>query len=427
MARHNRAAFSRADVEDAKRGYPDFDLRDYAAVRGLEFLDHGTPAGFRAAVPGAEELQSNVLRGVLPGGEYGVIAHEGLEIGTLGDGFDWDGTFYGVRVIAKGDFGGILGFVPVVNWFVGSDATARVRLPCTVAAVRVPETAGTLTNLRFDRRRSSTPFSFRERIRLAEFVGEKGWDLYAGEKPEPEVVARLAAEPVAGLLRAHTGDGLFQAVVWWGTLVVRRNGFLRSAEELDELARAASLLARRLREVCLPLAEPQRFDTALPSPPPPYHRGFEAPPGFFVEEQWSGWGKATGDRYRLVSEDPLAYHRAFPSLPVPGIACIALRGTVPRLGVPGRLVVHREPESARPAVVISAPPGSEATPPGGRARREHGVRVEIADGLLAVWSIDSYWGAAMAGDLDAFCATVATVLEPGATTDEASDEPGPYT
>jgi hypothetical protein len=416
MAKLNRAAFSAADVEDAKRGYPDFDLRDYAAERGMEFLDHGTPAGYRAALPGEEERQCNVLRGMLPGGECGVIGNEGLEITTLCDGFDWSGSFYGVRVVAKGG-GGMLGLVPVVNWFFES-ATARVRLPCTVAAVRVPETVGTLTQLRFDRRRASPPFSFGKRTKLGELVGEKGWDLYAGEKPDPEVVARLAAEPVAGLLRAHTNDGLFQAVVWWGTLVVRRNGFLRSPEELDDLARAASLLARRLREVCLPLAEPRRFDTALPSPP--YRGGGDAPPGFVVEDQWSSWGKETGDRYRLESEDPLAYHRAFPSSPVPGIACIVLRGTIPRLGVPGRLVVHREREAARPAVVISAPPGSEATPPGGRVFREHGVRLEIADGLLAVWSINSYWGSAMAGDLDAFCAAVATVLDAHANTREAT-------
>ena len=73
MTKLNRAAFSRDDVEDAKRGQPAFDLRDYAAGRGLEFLDHGTPAGFRAAVPGREELQSNVLRGMLPGGEGYIV------------------------------------------------------------------------------------------------------------------------------------------------------------------------------------------------------------------------------------------------------------------------------------------------------------------------------------------------------------------
>jgi hypothetical protein len=249
MSKLNRAAFSRDDVEDAKRGHPDFDLRDHAAWRDFEILEHGTAAGFRAALPGEEELQSNVLRGVLPGGEYGVIAHEGLEIGYSGDDLDWGGTFYSVRVTAKGDCGPVPWWVPlawwgvIVDFFFGSTPTAKVRVPCTVVGVRVPETAGTLTHPRFDRRRSSPPVSFGRRTKIGELVGEKGSDLYAGAKPDPDVVERLAAEPVAGLLRAHTEDGLFQAVVWCGTLVVRRNGYLRSPEELDELRR---------RRVCWP-------------------------------------------------------------------------------------------------------------------------------------------------------------------------------
>jgi hypothetical protein len=67
MAEHNRAAFSRDDVEDAKRGQPDFDLRDHAASRRMEFLGHATPAGFRAALPCREELQSNASRGASGG------------------------------------------------------------------------------------------------------------------------------------------------------------------------------------------------------------------------------------------------------------------------------------------------------------------------------------------------------------------------
>jgi hypothetical protein len=410
MAKHNRTAFSKEDVPDSKRGYPDFDLRDYGARRGLEFLDHGTPAGFRAAVPSEEEHQWNVLRGTLPGGAYGVLANEALDVGFTTDTPDWTGTFYGTRVVAKGNLAGGLAFLPVVGWFLGSSATASVWVPCTVAAARVPETAGTLTELRIDRRRSAPPFTSRNRTKIGELVGEKGWELYASEKPTPEVAARLLAEPVAGLLREHTEDGLFQAVVWWGTLVVRRNGFLRSPEELDELVRAAGLLATRLREVCRPLAKPRPFDTRLPRPP--YRGGIDAPPGFFLEDQWARWAKETAGRYRLESEDPLAYHRAFPSVPVPGIAAVVLRGTVPRLGVPGRLVVHRERESARPGVVIPAPPGVEPTPPGGRVVPEHKLRVEVADGLLAAWSIQSYWGSAMAGDVDAFLASAAAAIAP---------------
>jgi hypothetical protein len=414
MATMNRAAFSRDDVEDAKRGHPDFDLRDYAAWRGLEFLDHRTPAGYRAAVPGKEELQSNVLRGVLPGGEYGVIAHEGLEIRYSGDSLDWNGTFYSLRVTAKGR-AGIPWWVPLPWWgellafFSGSTPTAMVRVPCTVAAVRVSETAASLTHLRFDRRRSSPPFSFGKRTKLGELVGHKGWDMYAGPKqPEPEMVERLVAEPVAELLRAHTDDGLFQAVVWCGTLVVRRNGYLRSPEELDELARAVSLLAGRLREVCLPLAEPQWFDASLPLPP--FRTGVPGPPGFLVDGTWCKWALETAERHALEIEDPFAYHRAFPSVPVPGIAHIVLRGTIPGLGLPGRLVLHRERGALRPAVLMAAPPGARPTPPGGVQFTEHAARLEITDDLLAIWSTNSWSGGSANFDIDAFCAHAAAVL-----------------
>jgi hypothetical protein len=42
---------------------------------------------------------------------------------------------YSIRVTAKGEFGGILGFVPVVSRFVGSAPTATLRVPCTLVAV----------------------------------------------------------------------------------------------------------------------------------------------------------------------------------------------------------------------------------------------------------------------------------------------------
>jgi hypothetical protein len=88
---------------------------------------------------------------------------------------------------------------------------------------------------------------------------------------------------------------------------------------------------------------------------------------------------------------PLAYHRAFPSVPVPGIACVVFRGRIPGLGVPGRLVVHPERDAVRPAVLMAA-------------------RLSIADGLLAVRSTTSWTGNAMVGHIDAFCAAAAAVI-----------------
>jgi hypothetical protein len=50
VAKHNYAALAAGDVRDARRGHPDFDLRGWAAQRGLEFFDHMTMAGFRSAM-----------------------------------------------------------------------------------------------------------------------------------------------------------------------------------------------------------------------------------------------------------------------------------------------------------------------------------------------------------------------------------------
>src|SRR3954464_7923591 len=134
----NRAAFARADVADSKRGFPAVDLRGYAEARGLEFLDHATAAGYRTVLPCDEERQFNVVRGALPGGAYGVMAHEALAIGWTDTRSDWSGGFHGVRVTTKGG-GSLLSFVPVVGTLFGGPSTAVVRVPCTVAGVRVPE------------------------------------------------------------------------------------------------------------------------------------------------------------------------------------------------------------------------------------------------------------------------------------------------
>lgn len=384
----NRMAFSREDVEDAKRGRPAGELSGYAAARGLEFLEGRTPAGFRIALPCDEERQFSVMRGVLPGGAYGVLAHEALGIEWTGDSSDWNGTFYGVRVTAtrrtrKRD---ALAFVPAVgNFFMNDPVRALVLAPCSVAAVRLPQLAG--TRLRIDTRGTAPPYVSANKVKLG-----GSWRIFGVPEPDPA----LAAGPVADLLAAHGEDGLFQVIVESGTLLVRRNGYLDEAG-LDELARAAGVVAAHFREVGCARAEPLPFTAELPAPPRT------------LEPWWDEWAAETAGRLGLALEDPAAYHRAFPALPVPGEARVVMRGDVPGVGS-GRLVVHREGDSARPAVLLAAPPGTEPTPPGGVPHRDHGLRVETCDGLLAAWSVTSYWGTSRAGDLDAFCRAAAAVL-----------------
>src|SRR3954470_11704345 len=268
----NRAAFARADVEDSKRGLPALELREYAAARGLEFLDHATAAGFRVALPCEEDRQFNVMRGVLPGGAYGVLAHEALEIGYSGDSLDWGGTFHSVRVMARGGMTGMqfaLSTLPVIGWFTsGGNPTARVRPPCSVAGIRVPEVAAAgVGRVRLDRRRSAPPHTSANRVKL-----EGGWSLFS----DPAVDPALVAGPLAEALREHADDGLFQVVVESGTLLVRRNGYL-DANGLDALAATAGAIAAHLRAFGAAAAQPQPFATQLPAPP------------VAADGPWAGW------------------------------------------------------------------------------------------------------------------------------------------
>jgi hypothetical protein len=398
----SRAAFSRDDVEDAKRGYPDFDLKDFAGRTGLEWLDHRMPAGHRAALPAKEELRSNVLRGVLPGGEYGMLAHEGLEIRYSGESFDWGGSYHGVKVVANGV--GLRGLLP----FSGRVQEALVRVPCTVAGARLPESVGTWPRLRIDTRRSAPPLPTGQRVKLDDALGFRGWSVWSEPELSPEMVAAITAEPVRTLISTHADDGLFQIVVWWGTLLVRRNSYLRDDASLTELGEATSTLATRLREVFLAQAHPRSFTSEFPAPT---IRDRRDPAWIFNQSPaWIEWSRQTAGRYRLELEDPLEYHRAFPSVPVPGQATVVMRGTLPLVG-DCRLVVHRERDASRCALLVASPPGLEATPPGGIASADRKVRLEAGRGLRAVWGTTSYSGDAMAGDVDEFISDATGALE----------------
>ena len=79
-------AFAPADFADAKRRRPDVDLSGYAARRGLDMLGSRNAAGFFAALPLDEQLQFNVLRGPLPGGDQGLLFHHVLPLPVEPDG-----------------------------------------------------------------------------------------------------------------------------------------------------------------------------------------------------------------------------------------------------------------------------------------------------------------------------------------------------
>jgi hypothetical protein len=258
-----------------------------------------------------------------------------------------------------------------------------VWIPTTTAAVNVPESVLPLCLVRIDRRRHHAPFDFAHRRALNEF-GLPGWHLRAhGSEPPDALLARLLCGPVIDLFRRRADDPFFQLLLLRGTLLVRRNGYLLDTAALDRLAADASLLAEAARAACLPKAHPRPFEESLPAP-----RSENAE----VTLGWAEGYRKLAERLGLTLEDPDDYHRAFPSLGVPGRAVAVMRGRMPGTQWTGRLVYHAEralklSERARGAVLLPASPHAEATPRGGVRVPERQLVYELRDGVVVLWSM----------------------------------------
>ena len=375
---HGYAALAPQDAADAKAGTAGVDLRPYAAERGLELITGSIPAGYRAAVPPWPDYLENLMRGALPGGEYGLLYHEKLELPRTGG---MSGTFY-AKVERSGSWKDAFRFnrtdIPFIGDFLDpptdhsppepydGDSTW---VPCTVAAVLVPETAAVLPQLRLDRRHHHGQYDFAHHRALA-----GGWHVRTGDGTDPAALDRLLAGPLPGVL-AGIDAALLQVVVLHGTLLLRRNGYLKEPAALDAHASLAGFAAGELRAACLPSTQPQPFAAPLPrwdaaeaELPPPWVSAFAA----------------LATRLDATLEDPRALHLAFPSLPVPGDAVAVLRlPSGERLAYTQERLVRRA-QQVRGAVLFPAAPGA-ATPRGG-LRDDEVVVADVRDGVLACWS-----------------------------------------
>jgi hypothetical protein len=403
----NRAAFAPADVDAAKRGAPSVNLDGYAAARNLRFLDHITPAGYRACIPADPELQANVLLGTLPGGEHGMLAHESLRLPIARGGVAWSGAFYGVKASTADGFK-LRSLIPIIGDLFPVDTSFPDALaPCTVAAVRLPETVAVQQRLRIDKIEKAPPFDFGNAGDLGHF-GLPGWRIQADPPAHPSFLSDVLADPIASCLQSHDQDALFQVIVRYGTLTVRRDGYIEDPASLDELGQAASVIAAALRRACRARLSPQPFRRPLPPPDP--HSGTGLPIGYGSEPPWPTWSMRLQSEYGLTPEDPVAYHQALPTSPVPGVARLVMRGTLPLIGREGRLVFHAEPDTSRAAVLIAAPPGTVDTAPGGEPLSERRVYYDVGTGIATVWCLPSYTGAGMLDDLGPFLTTAASVF-----------------
>lgn len=290
-------------------------------------------SAFAGILPEYAEYIFNVSRGVLPGGGVGLVQHELQEVEVHNSrGIMWGGAFYETRYTAKGR--GFWNTVLPIEIFDKQPprepfAASALWAPVTAAVVRVPEAALLPRFLvrRKERMTSGSPT-------LDDF-GAPGYrvDAPAGT---PAIRAAMFGGDVAEVLRTLPYPHV-EVRYSHGGLALRRNGFVMDDERLDDLARAAGRIGRALAQAAAPLRRPQPF-TAVLSPPG------DGPP---ADVPWFEWPFYPGpEMYAqaatelgLAQEDPVEFHRAYPTQPVPGVANAVLRGPLPRWdGIDGRLV-----------------------------------------------------------------------------------------
>jgi len=382
--KHGYASFSRDDTEDAKRGEPAGTLDAYAAARGLTAMGQVKLTAFRSLLPEWPDYIFNVVRGVLPGGAIGVLEHELQEVPTsTSRGIEWGGTFYDAHFTAKGPKGflsKILPFELSVDEPKAAFEASALYVPVTAAVVRVPEAA--LLPYMLVRPKDFLPIG----DPTLDDVGVRGFRILGKQLP-PELRASVFGGPAGEALRTFVHPYV-ELMATHGGVALRRNGYVHDDDRLDDLAQAASTVARGLAEAAAPLHRPQPFTAELPPP------GEGAPadiPWFpWPTSEWREAYASVAVELSLTQEDPVELHRAFPKLPVPGLAQGVLRGRLPGAGVDGRLVFlspgRRSSDDVRGAVLFAASPSAPEFEPGGTLVPETEMYVEVADGIAAVWN-----------------------------------------
>lgn len=363
---HSWAAFGPGDVEDAKRGAPPGDLRAYATARGLTFADRAQCLPVHALQPRHGEHLFNAVQGVLGGRRYGAVGHELFEASVSstesGSRIRMGGEFHGVKL--AGERLTFMSFIPVVGTIADAlrdegdvpfpELTAV--LPSTSALVHVPEAA------------LLPSFTVRHANRLAtgDRLRDEGLGTYrvAANDLDPELRRMLFAGAVRDTLLALSNAAFVELRHLHGALLLQVDGYLMQDAQLD-----------RLVELLLAAADGL---AAVPAPDPP-------PVGRF--DSWDETIAAAAAQFGLTPEDPVALHRAHPTLPVPGRVRAVLAGALPN-GVPGRVSYSQyEPSSStlQAAALFPLAPGAAPLPPGGVYHQATDMLVGTTGDLVAAW------------------------------------------
>ncbi|MDO9174981.1 MAG: hypothetical protein Q7V62_09250, partial [Actinomycetota bacterium] len=169
-------------------------------------------------------------------------------------------------------------------------------------------------------------------------------------------------------------------------------GFVAAADQLDALVNAASALADAVAQLCSAWWAPDHFDTPLaPFDPAGHPRGW--PSAMFtgpLDDSLTTSLQTIARDMRASIEDPVALHRRFPRLPIPGASLGVIAGRLPGTHAVGRLTWHFQNHHVssmvrRGGAVFAARPGVADTAAGGHLVSDTDLYVAVRDGVAACW------------------------------------------
>lgn len=379
----NHAAYKRADVEDARRGRPTSDLSDYGRARGLEPIGSRLMGHTAGLNPRFEEYVFNALRGELAPGRFGVLQHELHEIGLGDDGKPRPhGSYHGLRASTRMTWKSFLPFGELFEKEAPDEPfkAQSIWLPTTAAIVMFPEGA-LLPRLKVVSKDHAVLFQ-------NTFV--PGFALDRTDAMTDEFVGALVNAWAPTLAQIGTVHAAIE--VKHGVLGLRVDGFRHDPAELDHLVRSAGALADALAARCAPLHEqsPAPFAAPLPDFDASTHpAGYRSYDGRFDNSGLQALRAFASERGMRV-EDPVALHRRFPRLPIPGTSLGLLAGPLPGTSTFGRLTFNaqgdrRNSASVRRGVMVEAAPDAPPTPLGGVKVDETDCWVAVQDGVACAW------------------------------------------
>lgn len=403
----SNAAFARDDIDDARRGHPDVDLRPYAEAHALDHLGQAQLGEFVGFHKPWNEHTFNVMRGEVVPGAFGTLSHELFQVDLGNDGKPMRyGAWHGIRLKAKS--GGLRTLVflerKVKNEPFGAHA---MWLPTTVVRVLVPHAvllpplviaSKEYLPLSDPKLKPAAPDFRIDRMRAV----------------DDDLKDRIAT--VLGPVLQSLPHHFVELRKHQGAMELTVNGYVADPARLDRLREAAAAIACGLATLAAPLWRPAPFEQHLGALDPSSH------PAWYVSfaSAFTPGGEAAlakhAEEHGLQVEDPVALHLAFPHLPVPGAARGGLFGVFPGTVQPGRLIWTYEgqsnpPLACRGAALFAARPGAPDGPLRGLLVESTNMRAAVRDGIACCWTTG--WSPGRLESANLIARSLATMRESG--------------